>query len=106
MDEDIHCNMVKNEFGETPLLAAVRCRRGWDVIEALVSGPGGRAAALFEDSEKNNVLHLLLGAYNDPAAALSILKIVPETVTMRNCNGMLPIEVSSCISRFLVAWLL
>lgn len=98
MDEDIHCNMVKNEFGETPLLAAVRCRRGWDVIEALVSGPGGRTAALLEDSQKNNVLHLLLGAYHDPAAALSILKVVPETATLRNCNGMLPIEIA-CLQR-------
>ena len=92
-EEDIHCNMVKNDFGETPLLAAVRSRQGWDVIEALVSGPGGYKAALYEDSEKNNVLHLLLGEYQNPAAALSILKIVPETATMRNKDGMLPIEV-------------
>ncbi len=94
LDEKIHCNMVKNDFGETPLLAAVRCRRGWDIIEALVSGPGGRTAALYEDTEKNNVLHLLVGEYQDPAAAMSILKIVPETATKHNSDGILPIEVS------------
>lgn len=98
LDEDIHCIMVKNDFGETPVLAAVRHRRGWDVIEALVSGPGGQKAALYEDAGKNNVLHLLVGEYQDPAAAMSILKIVPKTATMRNSDGMLPIEVRTPIS--------
>jgi hypothetical protein len=99
LDEEIHCTMVKNEFGETPMLAAVRHRRGWDVIEALVSGPGGHRAALYEDAGKNNLLHLIVGEYQDPAAAMSILKIVPKTATMRNSDGMLPIEVSLPISR-------
>jgi hypothetical protein len=93
VDEDIHCSMVKNDFGETPLLAAVLHRQAWDTIEALVSAPGGHVAALCEDAGKNNLLHLLVGEYQDPAAAMSILKIVPKTATMRNGDGMLPIEV-------------
>lgn len=101
-DEDIHCSMVKNEFGETPLLAAVRSRRGWDVIEALVSGPGGHVAALYEDAEGNTALHLLVGEYEDPAAAMSILKIAPMAASVRNSGGMLPIEVR--ISRELPKW--
>jgi len=95
IDDDIHCSMVRNDFGETPLLAAIRCRRGWDMIEALVCGPGGHVAAMYEDSEKNNALHLLVGEYQDPAAAVSILKIAPKTASMRNFEGMLPIEVRS-----------
>jgi hypothetical protein len=93
IDDDIHCSMVRNDFGDTPLFAAVRCRRGWDMIEALVSGPGGHVAAMYEDAEKNNVLHLLVGEHQDPAAAVSILKIAPRTASMRNSEGMLPIEV-------------
>ena len=93
LDDDIHCSMVRNDFGETPLLAAIRCRRGWDMIEALVSGPGGSMAAMFEDSDKSNALHLLVGEHQDPAAAVSILKIAPKTAKMRNSEGMLPIEV-------------
>ena len=94
LDGDIHCSMVRNDFGETPLLAAIRCRRGWDMIEALVSGPGGSVAAMFEDTDKSNALHLLVGEHQDPAAAVSILKIAPNTAKMRNSEGMLPIEVS------------
>ena len=92
-DGDIYCNAVKNDFDETPLLSAIRNKKGWGMIEALVSGPGGRGAALLEDAEKNNALHLLVGDYQDPAAAMSILKTVPETASKRNAQGMLPIEV-------------
>jgi ankyrin repeat protein len=94
MDGDVHCNMVKNEFGETPLMLAVKARKGWEMIEALVGGPGGRNAALFQDANRNNALHLLVSEYQDPAAAMSILKIAPETATMRNSEGMLPIEAA------------
>eukprot|EP00934_Nitzschia_sp_Nitz4_P008489 Nitzschia sp. Nitz4//scaffold15_size197535//72790//78495//NITZ4_001576-RA/size197535-augustus-gene-0.120-mRNA-1//1//CDS//3329537709//8479//frame0 len=90
--EDIHCNMVKNDFGETPLLSAVRSRRGWDIIEALISGPGGLAAAISKNTDDNNALHLLVQDYQDPVAAMSILKYAPKTVTKRNRDGMLPIE--------------
>ena len=63
------------------------------MIEALVSGPGGSMAAMFEDADKSNALHLLVGEHQDPAAAVSILKIAPKTAKMRNSEGMLPIEV-------------
>ena len=91
---DIYCNAVRNDFDETALLSAIHNQKGWGFIEALVSGPGGRGAALQEDVDKNNALHLLVGDYQDPAAAMSILKIVPETASKRNAQGMLPIEVS------------
>ena len=69
-DEDLLCTMVLNEFNETPLLAAIKSNRGWEMIEALVSGPGGRKAALKVDSDKNNALHLLVGEFQDATAAM------------------------------------
>jgi hypothetical protein len=49
------------------------------------------------DADANNSLHLLVSEqYKDPAAALAILKLVPEVATMRNGSGMLPIEVRTC----------
>ena len=93
VDSKVHCNMVKNEFGETPLLSAIRNHKGWEIIEAIAGGPGGRAAALYPDAANNNALHLLVSDFQDPAAAMSIMKIAPETAIMRNSEGVLPIEV-------------
>ena len=90
---EIHCTMVKNEFGETPLFTAVKSRRGWRMIEAIMRGPGGRNAAVVQDADKNTALHLLLSEYQDPVAAMSILKVAPEVAAMRNNAGILPIEV-------------
>jgi len=70
MDTELHCTMVLNDFGETPLLAAIRSGKGWEMIEALVTGPGGRRAALEQDSDKNNALHLLVGEFQDATAAM------------------------------------
>ena len=95
MDEDIHCNMVRNDQGQSPLWLAVEGRKGWQIIEALVSGPGGRQAAIYQGPDQNNSLHLLVNEFQDPTAALSVLKIVPETATIRNSDGMLPIEVGA-----------
>lgn len=93
-DDAVHCNMVFNDFGETPLLAAIHARVGWEMVEALARGLGGAKAALWQDSEKNNALHLLVGdRFKDPAAALSILKVAREAATVCNEEGMLPIEV-------------
>ena len=96
-DSDLHCTMVKNDFDETPLLSAIRAQKGWEIIETLASAPGGESAALFSDGDKNNTLHLLLSDYQDPAAAMSILKIAPTTATHRNNAGMLPIEVGTTL---------
>jgi hypothetical protein len=93
-DDVVHCTMVRNDFGETPLLAAIHARVGWEMVEALARGLGGTRAALCQDSEKNNALHLLVGdRFKDPAAALSILKVAREAATVCNEEGMLPIEV-------------
>jgi ankyrin repeat protein len=70
MDTELHCTMVLNDFGETPLLAAIRSGKGWEMIEALVTGPGGRKAALEQDSDKNNALHLLVGEFQNATAAM------------------------------------
>jgi hypothetical protein len=81
-------------MGETPLITAIKTRNGWEMIEAIAGGPGGKRAALYQDADKNNALHLLVSSeYQDPVAALSILKAAPETASMRNAEGMLPIEV-------------
>ena len=91
----IHCNMVRNDKGETPLLTAIRTKNGWEIVEAVVCGPGGKHAALTQDNSGNNALHLLVSEefYYDPAATLSILKVAPEAASKRNGRGMLPIEV-------------
>ena len=70
VDSEIHCSMVLNDFNETPLSAAIRAHKGWQMIEALVSGSGGRRAALTQDSDKNNALHLLVGEFQDATAAM------------------------------------
>ncbi|KAG7368774.1 ankyrin repeat domain protein [Nitzschia inconspicua] len=93
-DGELHCTMVLNNQGETPLLAAIRSRKGWEIIEALLSGPDGHRAALSQDADQNNALHLLVGEFQDATAAMSILKMVPEAATVRNGSGMLPIEMA------------
>jgi hypothetical protein len=62
--------MVLNDFNETPLLAAIRSRKGWEMIEAILTGPGGRKAALNQDADSNNALHLLVGEFQDATAAM------------------------------------
>lgn len=97
-DDIVHCNMVRNEFDETPLLVAIHARAGWEMIEAIACGEGGLRAALWQDSGMNNSLHLLVSdRFKDSAAALSILKVAPEAATVRNDEGMLPIEVRTAI---------
>ena len=94
VDELLHCNMVVNDRGETPLTVAILARAGWEVIEAIAGGPGGAQAALCVDAEENTALHLLASsAFLDPDAVLSILKVAPKTAGVRNAKGMLPIEV-------------
>jgi hypothetical protein len=94
-DDTIQCTMVKNKLGRNALSVAVEAGSGWQVIEAIARGPGGVNAALMQDSNQCNVLHLLLSEdYGDPQAALSILRIAPATVKVRNSDRMLPIEVA------------
>lgn len=94
IENEISCNAILNNSNDTPLLTAIRAQKGWEMIEAIVTGTGGRTAALRQDGDKNNALHLLVGEYQDPAAALSILKVAPDAATARNANGVLPIEVA------------
>jgi hypothetical protein len=70
VDTEMHCSMVLNDFNETPLLAAIRSRKGWEMIEAILTGPGGRKAALNQDADSNNALHLLVGEFQDATAAM------------------------------------
>ena len=96
LDDDIlHCTMVRNEMGRNALTKAVEAGSGWQVIEGLARGPGGTCAALMQDAHGCNALHLLLSEeYGDPQAALSILKIAPATVTVKNADRMLPVEIA------------
>jgi len=94
LDDTLHCNLVQNDRGETPLTSAIKSKAGWEVIEAIACGPGGVEAAMCCDPDHNNALHLLSSHdYQDPDAILSILRIAPETAATRNSLGMLPIEV-------------
>ena len=102
-DDAVHCNMVKNDRGETPLMAAIYARVGWEVIESIVCGLGGVDAALDVDANQNNALHLLASKeYADPEAALSVLKVAPAAVAARNVDGILPIEVREWTRMFVV----
>ena len=91
-DESTNCLVVVNESRHTPLLTAIYSHAGWEVIETLVR----HQTDIFSlYSENNNALHLLVSEqYNDPAAALKVLSLRPESATIRNDKGMLPIEVS------------
>jgi ankyrin repeat protein len=93
-DDSIPCTLIRNDNFHTPLLAAIYARAGWQVIEALVQGRGGVQAARARDDHGNNSLHLIVSeSLKDPASALSILKVAPETASYRNEDGCLPIEV-------------
>jgi hypothetical protein len=82
-------------MGHTPLVTAVRSKAGWEIIEAIACGPGGKKASLLPDANMSNVLHLLVsGEFADPASILSVLKIAPQAAAVQNSEGMLPIEVS------------
>ena len=92
-DDTMNCLTVRNDAGDTPLSLAIQSRAGWEVIDALTCQPAGIQGL---DLEENTALHLLLyERYQDPTAALSVLRRVPEAATIRNESGMLPIEVSA-----------
>jgi hypothetical protein len=97
MEKDfMYSNLVRNENGQTPLTTAICSLAGWEVIEALARGPGGSQAALLPDRNMCNSLHLLVGdEFGDPIAALSILRIAPRAASVRNEEGILPIEIAS-----------
>lgn len=94
-EEDDNCRLVRNEQGYTPLALAIYGNAGWDVVEKLTCESGGLQGL---DENENTALHLLVSSHADPAAALAVLRIVPEAAAVRNENGMLPVEVSFCTS--------
>lgn len=95
VDDSAYCNLVRNNAGHTALIEAIRARSGWEIIEAIACGPGGKKAALVPDANNDNALHLLVsGEFADPAAILSILKIAPHAAAVQNNDGMLPIEIA------------
>ena len=92
-DESTNCLLSANELGYTPLLLAIYSHAGWEVVESLILN---QADVFSLDSENNNALHLLVSEqYKDSVAALGVLSARPATATVRNSNGMLPIEVSN-----------
>lgn len=94
-DEEVLCSLVRNDEGETPLMVAIRSRAGWQLIEALIAGPGGAETVLCQDADLNNALHLLVsGSYKDPKAVMSVLKTAPESARARNARNMIPIEIA------------
>jgi len=94
-DDVVHCNLVLNTRGDTPVMTAIHSRAGWKVINALILGQGGTKAVLCQDIEGNNALHLLVSEeYKDQAAVMCVLKAAPEAATVRNEDGMLPIEIA------------
>jgi len=96
LDDVLHCTVVQNDRGDTPLMVALRSRAGWKVVNALLAGPGGHTAPLRQDDRKNNALHHLLisDELRDPASVMCILKANPEAATVRNEDSMLPIELA------------
>lgn len=95
-DDVMHCNLVQNDRGETPLMTAINSRAGWKVIDRLLAGPGGHKAPLYQDHQRNNALHHLLVSeeFRDPASVMCILKAAPEAASIRNEDNILPIELA------------
>jgi hypothetical protein len=96
-DDGSYCSLVRNSAGYNPLAAAIRAKAGWQLIDAIAGGPGGKYAALQRDvGMSNNALHLLATEeFADPVALLSVLRVAPDAASARNAEGALPIEVSS-----------
>ena len=42
VDDSAYCNLVRNDMGHTALMVAIRERSGWEIVEALACGPGGK----------------------------------------------------------------
>ena len=94
-DDNLHCTMVVNDSGDTPLTMAVKRSATFDLTQALLVGPGGKEAALMQDFQMNNALHLLLGKDRmEVSAVKSLLKVAPEAALERNVDHMLPIEIA------------
>jgi ankyrin repeat protein len=99
-DETSNCLIVRNDMGDTPLSLAIYHTAGWHVIDALTTHSGGLQGL---DEHENTALHLVTSAdFADPAAALAILRKVPEAVTIHNDHGVLPIEVNDFCFLFLL----
>ena len=98
-EETPFCNLVRNMDGHTPLREAIETHAGWQIIEMLIQGGGGEEAALEPDKyDGQNALHLLIrGEFADPAAVLSLLKIMPRIAAYPDGAGVLPIE-AACIA--------
>jgi len=95
VEDIIHCNLVQNDLMDTPLMTAIRSRAGWKVVDALIAGPDGKKAPFCQDSQRNNALHLLVSEeLKDPASVMCVLKATPEAASVRNEEGMLPIELA------------
>ena len=94
-DDELPPSLVVNDAGDTPLAVAIRRSTGSEVVEALAVGPGGRRAALKQDINQSNALHVLLAKEQISTHAIkSILKVAPEAVLEHNMERLLPIEVS------------
>ena len=88
-------SMMKNNRGETPLIRAIKSRAGRQVVDILLGADGGSLAALDENSSGASALHLILrDEFYDAAVAISILKSAPSSVTIRDVNRNLPIQLA------------
>ena len=57
--ETSFCNLVKNGDGHTPLVRAIRSTAGWQIVESLVCGSGGKVIDSWSSSLERDTGHLL-----------------------------------------------
>ncbi len=98
--EDSSIYSCRNTMNWTPLMAAVKNRAGWQVLDSILCRDEVEAIMFDVDENGKNVLQLSLeDEYCDPPSTLSILKFFPKLVTRRDENGALPIEIA-CLRGF------
>mmetsp|Transcript_13122 Transcript_13122/g.15281 ORF Transcript_13122/g.15281 Transcript_13122/m.15281 type:complete len:785 (+) Transcript_13122:341-2695(+) len=100
VDESDDCNSIllaRNSMQWTPLMTAVKKRAGWKVLDSILCCRNVKQIMFDTDENGRNILQLTLEECYDPPSTLSILKYLPQLVTIRNIeNGALPIEIA-CI---------
>jgi len=83
---------VKNRQGCTPLMCAVKTNCDWDVINIFLGAKQSDEAVVSVRENGRSILQMAIRSCTDPSIILSIIKIAPQLVRIRDENGILPIE--------------
>ena len=89
-DDTTNCRIVRNDAGATPLALAIAAHAPTASVVALTTVSGGLQGL---DALENTALHWCIER-GEGETAMAVLETVPEAATVRNEEGVLPIEVS------------